>query len=301
MSQIQEIPSIQAFIRFLQFEKRYSPHTVRSYSDDLQQFVDYLIIEMGYTHFDPAQVRSIEVRNWLVYLRGEDAGARTLHRKISTLKSYYKFMLRQQLVKETPMVGIVAPKIPKRLPVFAKEGEMNRVLEERGEDFMSKTAHLLVNILYATGMRSSEVQGLKESQVDFSNKIIRVYGKGGKERILPMTEKIAGLIKNYISDKTGLEVAVNREKLLVKENGKPIAQKDVYAAAKAALGEAMGLEKRSPHVLRHTFATHLLNQGADLNAVKELLGHSSLAATQVYTHNTIDKLKEVHKKAHPRG
>lgn len=301
MSTINEISSIQSFLRFLQFEKRYSPHTIRSYSDDLKQFVDYLISEMGYQSFDPQQVRSIEVRNWIVYLRGEEASAKTLHRKISTLKSYFKYLLRQEIVKETPMVGIVAPKIPKRLPEFAKEESMPLVLEERGEDFMSKTAHLLVNILYGTGMRSSEVQGLKETQIDFSNKVIRVYGKGGKERILPMTEKLVQLIQLYLEEKMKLGVEVNRERLLVKENGKPLSQKDVYAAAKAALGEASGLEKRSPHILRHTFATHLLNQGADLNAVKELLGHSSLAATQVYTHNTIEKLKEVHKKAHPRG
>lgn len=301
MTTIQEIPSIQSFIRYLQFEKRYSSHTIRSYSDDLQQFIDYLITEMGYQTFDPKAIRGIEVRNWLVHLRGEQSAAKTLHRKLSTLKSFYKYLLRQGWVDASPLVGIVAPKIPKRLPVFAKEGEMQAVLALRGDDFVSKTAHLLVNILYGTGMRSAEVQGLKESQLDFSNRVIKVYGKGGKERILPMTEKLEELLREYIQDKLNLGVEVNRERLLVKENGKALSQKDVYAAARMALGEAVGLEKRSPHVLRHTFATHLLNQGADLNAVKELLGHSSLAATQVYTHNTIEKLKEVHKNSHPRG
>ncbi len=295
--------TIQAFIDYIKFEKRYSAHTIRSYADDLQQFVDFLIVQMGYKDFSPETVRNVEVRNWVVDLRRQGMQVKTLHRKISTLKSYFKFLLRQGLIAQTPMTGVTMPKIPRRLPVFVKEQSMPQVLAagEGEDDFGAYTAQLLVEVLYATGMRSAELQQLKETQVDFGNRLIRVYGKGGKERLIPMGGELEQRLKAYLAAKTGLDREVNRERFFVKTNGKPLTQKDVYHAARNALGKTVGLEKKSPHVLRHTFATHLLNQGADLNAVKELLGHSSLAATQVYTHNTIEKLKEVHKKAHPKG
>ena len=243
------------------------------------------------------------VRSWLASLKDKGLGAVSLNRKISSLKSFFKYQLKTGGVEQSPMGQVISPKKSKRLPVFAREDEMSdlvHTLDGAAEDWRSLNRKMLVAIFYATGMRLSELTGLKEGQVDESRGLIKVLGKGNKERVIPVSPELMAAIREYQQLKRK-EFAGAADTLLVTEKGKKLYPRYAWALVNEALGEASTLDKKSPHVLRHSFATHLMNHGADLNAVKELLGHSSLAATQVYTHNTIGKLKDIHKKAHPRG
>lgn len=294
-------PQVQQFIEYLQFEKRYSLHTIISYQTDLEQFSAFLA-----SQYDSPSLSSISagfVRSWLAEMRNEKITPKSLNRKISSLKSFFKYLLKMGEIQQSPMTTIVSPKIAKRLPSFVSQSEMTTLKEhvDPEDTFKGDTDKLLLETFYATGMRLSELIGLKESHIDEANGQLRVLGKGNKERIIPVSKELVKKIKDYIDSKAKLPVEVNREQLFVNEKGKPLYPKYVYNVVKANLSLVTTLKKKSPHILRHTFATHLTNNGADLNAVKELLGHSSLAATQVYTHNTIDKLKEVFKKAHPKA
>lgn len=292
---------IQEFLNYLRFEKRYSQHTVISYETDLQQFSDFL--DRVYGLSGPAGAQSMHIRSWMAEMKGEEQSSRTIVRKLSSLRSFYKFLLKKGHITTVPTAEISAPKIRKRLPVFVKEPEMKELLETLStntEDWNSWNARMLVTLFYATGMRLSELIQLKEKQVDLSRMILKVLGKGNKERVIPIHPEIKDLLQTYTAEKRKRFAALP-DTVLVTESGKKLYPKYAYLQVRKYLGEASTLEKKSPHVLRHSFATHLLNHGADLNAVKELLGHASLAATQVYTHNTIEKLKEAHKKAHPRG
>lgn len=293
-------PHIQTFLEYLQFEKRYSRHTLISYQNDLEQFFAYLKIQFEIT--DTELITSVFIRSWLADLKESGLESKTITRKISSLKSFFKFQIRQGIIQQTPMTVIVAPKSGKRLPSFITEKEMQIFLANQtpvSEDWKQHTNALILLLFYYTGIRLSELINLKESQLDFNYQQIKVVGKGNKERIIPVSSELLLQIKNYLSKKPIQLAGV--ENVFVSEKGKPLYAKYVYKTVNDYLKQVTTIQQKSPHVLRHTFATHLANNGADLNAIKELLGHSSLAATQIYTHNTIEKLKKVFKKAHPKA
>jgi len=295
---VPEAYPIQPFLDALKFEKRYSVHTLRAYQDDLVQFYAYLFAQFGTVSL--GEINAPMVRSWLASLKDGDMSAKSINRKISSLKSFFKHQLVTGLLSKTPMTGVRSPRIPKRLPVYVQQSEMETtpVLPQGFDGF---THHLLISIFYATGLRLSELISLKENDIDRYTRTLKVLGKGRKERIIPLGTALLAEIATYIAQKVSLKVEVDREVLLVRSTGKKLYEKYVYRAVQAYLSQVTTLSKKSPHVLRHSFATHLTNNGAELNAVKELLGHSSLAATQVYTHNSIDRLKEIHEKAHPKS
>ena len=290
----------ESFINYLRHEKRMSPHTVLSYSTDLEQF--YIYLKNVYQLQDIREVNHSVIRSWVVSLMENKISARSANRKISTLKSYYKFLLREKAVSINPMHKIQSPKIPKRLPVFVEESKMNALVDDVTfkNDFEGKRNFLIIEMLYSTGMRRAELISLKESDINFHNSTLKVLGKRNKERLIPMTSGLKILTKEYIAERNKTIESKNNF-LFVTEKGNQINPSIVYNAVTKSLEKVTTLSKKSPHILRHTFATHLLNNGANLNAIKELLGHASLAATQVYTHNTIEKLKSVYSKAHPKA
>jgi integrase/recombinase XerC len=292
---------IQSYLDYLRFEKRFSVHTVTSYQTDLAGFFNYLNAE--FEVFALKEINHAFVRSWLAGLKNDGLSAKSINRKISTLKSFFKYYLKRGAIEASPMGKIISPKMGKRLPVFVKETdalELMETLNVATEDWKTLNARLLISVFYATGMRLSELINLKEKQIDIARSHIKVLGKGNKERIIPIGKQIADMITGYRLLKKK-EFETSSDVLLVTEKGKKLYPKYAYLLVNKYLGDASTLDKKSPHVLRHSFATHLMNNGADLNAVKELLGHSSLAATQIYTHNTIEKLKDIHKKAHPKA
>jgi len=292
---------IQSFLGYLKFEKRYSIHTFTSYETDLTDFFDYLNV-----HFGEVLLTDINhnfIRSWLADLKNRGLTSRSINRKISSLKSFFKYHLRRGVIESTPMSYIISLKISKRLPVFVKEEETRKLvltLNQFTENWKTLNAKMLITIFYSTGMRLSELITLNEKQIDFGKSQIKILGKGNKERIIPVSKEVMEIIRDYQQLKKK-EFEQPDNVLLVTEKGNKLYPKYAYLLVNQFLGKASTLDKKSPHVLRHTFATHLMNNGADLNAVKELLGHSSLASTQVYTHNTIEKLKDVYKKAHPKA
>ncbi|MBE7172536.1 MAG: tyrosine-type recombinase/integrase [Williamsia sp.] len=292
---------IPPFVDSLRFEKRYSPHTIRSYQDDLVQFSDFLEKEFDSPHL--AEISAPLVRSWLAQLKEKGLTAKSINRKISSLKGFFKYALRVELLDATPMLNIVAPKMSKRLPAYIEQRDMEVLLHqiEFGNDLQGQTEKLIINLFYHTGMRLSEMINLEDRQVDLHYKTVRVLGKGNKERIIPVGEELLGQIEAYRDTRKRELAPASHPYLLVDKKGNQLYHKAVYLVVKKYLQKVSTLHKKSPHVLRHTFATHLTNNGADLNAVKELLGHSSLAATQVYTHNSIEKLKQIHQKAHPKS
>ena len=296
---------MEAFISFfsdyLTFEKRYSVHTIRSYRDDLDAFAVYVTEQFG--GLELGGITAAVVRSWLASLKDAGLSSRSVNRKISSLRSFYKYLLRVGAVLQSPMAAIIGPKAGKRLPVFVEEQDMEVLFEEVcfPDDWEGLTDRLLLALLYHTGMRLSEVVGLKERLVDTGNRTIKVLGKGNKERVIPVSGVLVEMVEQYKEKKWQLESGADREVLLVGKKGKKLYPKYVYRVVRDYLAQVTTIEKKSPHVLRHTFATHLMNAGAELNSVKELLGHASLAATQVYTHNTIEKLKDVYKRAHPKA
>lgn len=292
---------IQSFLDYLKFEKRYSVHTVTSYQNDLSAFFDYLDLQYGKLSLQ--EITPGFIRSWLAGLKEENMGAKSINRKISTLRSFFKYQLKTGKLEVSPASTVIAPKIGKRLPVFIKEEDTKELLHSLSgltEDWKSLNGKMLLTLFYSTGMRLSELINLKEKQLDLGRSQIKVLGKGNKERIIPISKEVIGIIRDYQQWKRK-EFDNAGEELLVTAKGKRMYPKYAYLLVKQYLGYVKTLDKKSPHILRHTFATHLMNSGADLNAVKELLGHSSLASTQVYTHNTIEKLKDVHKKAHPKA
>jgi len=292
---------IQAFIDYLKFEKRYSAHTIRSYSDDLEAFVAYLKAEFGEQGVQ--EVSPAMVRSWLAALKDGGMSSRSINRKISSLRSFYKYLLRMGEVVQSPMVAIVAPRAARRLPVFVEQQQMSELFSEVEfpDDWEGLTDRLLLALLYNTGMRLSELINLKESQVNDATRVIKVLGKGNKERVIPVSGMLLEAVRDYQEKKRVLLERADAGVLLVGKSGRRLYPKYVYRVVQRYLAQVTTIEKKSPHVLRHTFATHLMNEGAELNSVKELLGHASLAATQVYTHNTIEKLKDIYKKAHPKA
>ena len=293
--------ALQQFVDYLKFQKRYSQHTVISYQTDLTAFFDFVELTFGNTTLP--DIKASFVRTWLASLKAQGMEAKSINRKISSLKSFFKYQLKEQVITVSPMGTIISLKMKKRLPQFVEKTDINTLFSyvEFPDDWQGKTDRVLLQLFYNTGIRQAELVSLKENQIDRFKKTIKVLGKGNKERIIPVSEELLQILKNYMADKKEIFEKYDPEVLLIGEKGKKLYPKYVYNAVKKYLSKITTISKKSPHVLRHTFATHLMNNGADLNAVKELLGHSSLAATQIYTHNSIEKLKDIHKKAHPKA
>ena len=288
------------YIQYLRFEKRYSPHTLTAYEKDLEQFNHYLTKECSLN--DLKLITHFHVRGWLAGMKGEKQTARTVNRKISSLNSYYKYLQKHGYTEKNPVRQLHTQRLPERLPVYLKETETTHLLEELqfDEGFKGATDRLICEILYSTGMRRNELLQLKETDIEWSLNQIRILGKGNKERLVPVSPVLLDAMRDYMQEKRKLEVH-DCKHLLNLETGEPLYAVYIYRVVKRYLAQTTTMKKKSPHVLRHTFATHLLNNGANIQAIKDLLGHSSLAATQIYTHNNIDKLKEIHRQNHPRG
>ena len=298
---ISHLQLLQTFLDYLKFQKRYSRHTILSYQNDLTDFFDFIELQFGAILL--AEINASFVRSWLAELKEKGMESKSINRKISTLKSFFKYQLKQGLLQDSPMATILSAKVKKRLPQFVAETDISTLFNyvEFPDTWNGKTDRLLFQLLYNTGIRQAELMNLKEAHTDKGNNTIKVLGKGNKERILPVSIELSQLIQKYIADKRIDFKLADTQILLVNEKGKKLYPKYIYNVVRKYLSAVTTIDKKSPHVLRHTFATHLMNNGADINAVKELLGHSSLAATQIYTHNTIEKLKEVHNKAHPKA
>lgn len=288
------------FLNYLESEKKYSSHTLTAYRNDLLQFSEYMLAHYEADHF--RNIHAPMIRTYVAELMHTGMQARSINRKISSLKSFFKYNLQQGLIHENPMKKVVSPKTSKRLPVIMEQAKMDELLAEMPGDtdtFALWRNHVVLELLYGTGMRLSEAIGLKESDLRLESGTIKVLGKRNKERIIPITGGLADLLRTYLYMKQ--REGFLSEQLLLTDKGRPAYPKLIYSIVKNHLGTVSTMKKRSPHVLRHSYATHLLDNGAELNAIKELLGHSNLAATQVYTHNSIERLKEVYRKAHPKS
>ncbi|WP_318840740.1 tyrosine-type recombinase/integrase [Reichenbachiella ulvae] len=284
-------------MKYLLNEKRYSVHTVGSYEIDLLQFQSFL--EDLDADLDQASTKML--RAWIVSLIEEGKSPRSVNRKIASLRTYYKFLLKRELIKKNPALNLKPLKTAKQLPQFVQKSEMNNLLDHSvfSDDFEGHRDRVIMELLYSTGIRRAELIGLKEEDVDLFNGTIKVLGKRNKERIIPLAKSNVALLKSYISSKNN--AGFESPFMLVTNQGKQSYPMMINRIVKKYLGYISNIDKKSPHVLRHTFATHMLDNGADLNAVKDLLGHASLAATQVYTHNSLEKLKTVFDQAHPKA
>lgn len=291
----------ESFLKYLRFEKRCSNHTVVAYKKDLDQFEEYLFNMIG--DFNVLKVSNKQIRSWVALLMDQGMAPKTVVRKVTTLKSFYKYLLRQELIDLSPVDAIPVPKIPKRLPFFVDEKSLHSLLDNRyfKDDFEGIRDKLILSLFYGTGIRLSELINLKDRDLYLEEYLIRVIGKNNKERIIPYPRSMNKLINEYLQVRLETFSEQTSVRFFLTSKGKSVYEKLVYRVVKKNLSLVTTLEKKSPHVLRHTYATHLLNRGADLNAVKELLGHSNLAATQVYTHTTTEKLQSIYKQAHPRA
>ncbi|KQS35938.1 tyrosine-type recombinase/integrase [Pedobacter sp. Leaf194] len=292
---------LNGFLTYLLHEKRYSQHTITSYKADLVQFEKYIADTYGLNFLD---IKHTHVRSFMVDLMEEKSSENSINRKISSLRSFYKFLIREGKAEQNPMVLIKAPKIPKRLPVFVESQKLDHLLDSEtffNDDFYSKRNHLVIELLFGTGMRLAELINLKETDFDVYSNTIKVLGKRNKERIIPINKQLVNQLNSYIELKKLQSFDNNLPNLVVTNNGAAAYPKLIYRIVSSYLKYVSTHDKKSPHVLRHSYATSLLNAGADLNAIKELLGHASLAATQVYTHNSIERLKTIYKQAHPKA
>ncbi len=290
---------VESFLKYLSSEKRYSVHTIDAYRKDLAQVKEFLQKDFEIELVEDA--KHVHLRAWVVHLMEAGISPKSVNRKIATLKSLFKFLLGRELVESNPTTKLKPLKTDKELPTFLKEGEIVKLLDqlEFGDDFQGKRDQLLLELFYATGMRLSELTGLKDSDVSFYDKTIKVLGKRNKERIIPISDTLIYMIREFIEVKKN--EGLSSEFLILTDRGAKTYPMFIQRKVKKYLGPITTLSKKSPHILRHSFATHLLNKGADLNAVKDLLGHTSLAATQVYTHNSIEKLKAAFDQAHPKA
>jgi len=288
---------VSQFEHYLENEKRYSKNTVIAYLIDLQQFFTFVNQN---TKIEYTNVNFRHVRSWVVSLLDNKLSSKSVNRKISSLKKFYKFLLRENLIKHNPTEKVISPKISKRLPVFVEEKQMQIITDEinYGNDYNGLLNKLIISLFYGTGIRLSELINLKLFNIDFYNNTIKVIGKRNKERIIPFGQNLKHDIDNYLVERK--KIVTKSDNLLISKKGIDLYPKFIYRIVKHYINLVATIDKKSPHVLRHTYATHLLNNGADLNAIKELLGHANLAATQVYTHNSFEKLKNIYKKAHPR-
>ena len=290
---------IDQFITYIATEKRYSQLTVSAYSSDLMQFADYLKV-----HFeldDLAEVNPAMVRSYIVWLKDEKGlSNRSINRKMTTLRTFYKYCLREGVIEKSPMMKVKALKQPKQLPKFVPEEDINKVSFPEGDDFSSRRDELLFELLYQTGMRQAELRGLKDGDVDKMGMMLKVRGKRNKDRLIPLSHQMEEMISKYqvLRDAT---FAQHPDRLLLNDNGEALTPYFIYNKVHRLLEAVTSLKQKSPHVLRHTFATHLLDEGASLVAIQKLLGHEDLATTQIYAHTTIEQLKQIHKQAHPKG
>ena len=283
------------FLQYLEYEKRYSSHTIVSYNTDLTQFHKFLKSEFDIE--DTSEVTHHIIRNWISVLLESGLTSRTVNRKITTLKSYFKYLLQEDVLSENPTRKIISPKSSKKLPIFIEKSKMDQLLNEIEfpNSFDGERDKLIIDLFYMTGMRLSELISVSFLDIDFINSTVKVLGKRNKERIIPLSISLLNQLENFFKKhKLKSYFFVNLE-------GKKLTSKKVYTIVNYYLGMVSSVEKKSPHILRHTFATHMLNNGADINAIKEILGHANLSATQVYTHNTIERLKNIYKQAHPRA
>jgi len=290
----------ESFLKYLKFEKRCSDHTIVAYKKDLDQFEEFLFKTVG--DFNILEVDRKIVRQWIVSLMELGDVPKTVVRKITTLKSFYKYLMRQEIIESSPAGMVITPKVPKKLPFFVDENSLH-VLLDNGyfqKDFEGIRDKLMISLFYGSGMRLSELKNLKDTDILQAESLVRVLGKNRKERIIPYPGSMNPLINDYLLVRNA-EFPDGSPCLFVTSTGQPVYEKLIYRVVRKYLSLVTTLEKKSPHVLRHTYATHLLDRGADLNAVKELLGHSNLAATQIYTHTSTDKIQRIYKQAHPRA
>jgi len=294
---------VDSFIRYVKFEKRYSDHTITAYEKDLMQLTDFAKAELA---IDTIQVLTFrDVRAWIFFLSENGFSNKSINRKIATIKSYYKFLLSRELISKNPTERIQSLKLEKKLPVFLKEEEITLLLDQiefqEKSEFETHRNKVIFELLYGTGIRLSELTNLKIKDISFFNNTIKVLGKRNKERLIPLNPNLVNTIREYLNNRKELNAVADKEFLLLTSQGKQVYPMLIQRVIKKYITKVSSISKKSPHVLRHSFATHLLNKGADLNSVKDLLGHSSLAATQVYTHNTMSKLKAVFDQAHPKA
>jgi integrase/recombinase XerC len=291
----------ESFLLYLDVEKRYSQHTIRSYRNDLDQFYSFNALKCS--DIKSEDVTSPDIRAWIVSMLENNIAPVTIHRKISCLRVFYRYLRKEGAIESDPLEKLVLPKRKKRLPVFVSEESLSKLLDsyEFGEDFAGVRNRTIIEMLYNTGMRRSELIGLHDNDVDITGETVRVLGKRNKERIIPIVRPFIPRLKEYIKVRDDSGFTDINGWFFITDKRNKLYDKYVYTIVKKYLTMVTTIEKRSPHVLRHTFATHMLNKGADLNSIKELLGHANLSATQVYTHNTFEKLKKVYKQAHPRA
>ncbi|MGM0406460.1 MAG: tyrosine-type recombinase/integrase [Bacteroidota bacterium] len=289
------------FLKYLQFEKRFSKNTIRSYENDIRQFVTFL--EYSFNQVDIHHADEKIIRAWIVDMMEKDFSVLSVNRKISTLKTFYKFLIREGHININPMDKVIAPKSSKKLPSFIDEKQINGLLDDYafGSNFPGLRNKTIIEMFYNTGMRLTELIELKDQDINFNDATIKVLGKRNKERIIPIHFAFIKSIKEYLKARNDEFKALANQYFFVTDKGNKLYEKFVYRVVNKYLKLVSTIEKKSPHILRHTFATHLLNRGADLNAIKEMLGHANLSATQVYTHNTFEKLKSIYKQAHPRA
>jgi integrase/recombinase XerC len=292
---------IQEFLNYITFQKRYSENTILSYQNDLKSFFEFIFLEYSIT--DIKEISTSMIRTWLASLKENKISSKSINRKISSLKSFFRYQLRTRNIEVSPVVSISSLKVNRQLPSFVDEKDIDDLLKNDffPSTFKGQTDYLIFEILYQTGIRRSELITLKEKDIDRSSCIIKVLGKGNKERLIPVNKQLLTASDDYISVKRKQFSDSAENFLLVNKNAKKLDPKYIYNIVKENLGKVSTNQRKGPHSLRHTFATHLINNGAPINAIKELLGHSSLAATQIYAHNTIEKLKEVHRQAHPKS
>ncbi len=290
---------VKPFLEYLQLEKKYSKHTIEAYQNDLISFQEFIKVE--FQQLDLENVNYNQIRNWIVNLVNKGISNRTINRKMSSLKTFYKFLQKTEVIDVNPLIKHKALKVEKKIQVPFSFDEINNVLNvlDKDDEFESLRDKLMVEILYSTGLRRIELINLNESDINLNEKTIKVLGKRNKERILPLLESVSLTASKYLELKK--LKGFQNEQLLVTDKGDKLYETFVYRAVNLYFSNVSSKVKKSPHILRHSFATHLLNEGADLNSVKELLGHSSLASTQVYTHNDLDQIKKVYNKAHPRS
>ncbi len=295
-----QLKELSAFLNYIELEKRFSSHTVKAYSNDLSQF--YSFLQSTYEFSEPTQITHFEIRSWMVDLIDLGMTSKTINRKLSTLKSYFRFLLKKNWIEKNPMLKVISPKNPSRLPEYIEEDDLLAVFEKMQwqKDFVGIRNYLIIRLLYETGMRRSELIGIHLDDMNIEGRTIKVLGKANKERIIPFGIELLNIIQNYLKERAQLQIEDTKH-LFLTEKGKKLYPKLIYTVVTKNLAMVTTQQKRSPHVLRHSFATHMSNNGAELNAIKTLLGHANLSATQIYTHNSIERLKEVYKLAHPKA
>ena len=292
---------IKSFVNYLKYEKRYSPNTVISYQNDIHQFYKYILDKYSIESIE--KVTHFMIRSWLVFMMQEGMSAKSINRKFSALRTYFIFLKRQGIIKINPAKKVIPPKISKRLPKVIQRDEIDKLLDEEvfAENFSGYRDKMIISLLYNTGMRRIELINLNDGSFDFINKTVKVLGKGNKERIVPLTTSVVEELERYIELRNDTFDKREFEYTLLTDKGRKLYPRFVYDVVKRNLSKVSLVQKRSPHVLRHSIATHLADEEVDLNAIKAMLGHANLSATQIYTHNSVEKLRKAYMKAHPKA